>query len=114
MKKSLFEYDDYKAYLKHFLAGNKDQGYGSRTKLAKQLNCNVAYVSQVLNKYANFSLEQGERINRFFGHGKQESQFFLLLIQKAKAGTRDLVERIDEQISEIRERRLILNLHSAV
>ncbi len=53
-------------------------------------------------------MEQGEAANIFMDHSNEESQFFLILIQLAKAGTPALKRRIQMQISQILEKRLIL------
>lgn len=62
----------------------------------------------MLNKEAQLSLEQGSDLNDFFGHSKEEAHFFLLLLQRDRAGNRNLRAYYDEQIQEILDRRLNL------
>jgi len=62
----------------------------------------------VLHAEAHLSLEQAERLNEFYGHSKDESLFFFLLLQKDRAGTRTLAAHFQEQMDEILRRRLIL------
>lgn len=94
---SIFEYRSYKAYLRDWLAA--DEKRGARTRLADAIRCHNGYVSQVLNGDAQFSLEQGELINRFLGHTKDQSSFLLLLIQYERAGTSTLKIHFDEQLN---------------
>ena len=44
-------------------------------------------------------------MNRFVSHDREESRYFLLLVQQARAGTRELREHFEDEIKEIREKR---------
>lgn len=105
---SLFESRDYKAFLKRALDLREAQGRGQRSLLAKAAKCHTAYVSQVLNGPAHFSLEQADRINRFLGHSPSESNFFLTLIQFNRAGTPTLRQHFQEQLQILAEKQLNL------
>ncbi|MGZ3724003.1 MAG: TIGR02147 family protein, partial [Bdellovibrionales bacterium] len=105
MKKSVFSFTDYKAYLNDYQASLPRGGHGFRTHLAEALDCRLSYISQVLNSDANFSPEQGESVNRFLKHGGEESDYFLLLILHQRAGSSDLERRLKTQIGDIQKRR---------
>ncbi|MEK7395435.1 MAG: hypothetical protein AAB116_00725, partial [Candidatus Poribacteria bacterium] len=92
MGNSIFEYKDYKAYLKEILNRRSENERGIRTRLAEAIYCHNGYVSQVLNGAAHFSLEQAEAINKYLGHNKDQSSYLLLLVQHARAGTSGLKE----------------------
>ncbi len=98
MNISVYEYKNYKKFLKDYIKTRPKGGRGVRSQLAKVCNCQTAYITGVLNKHSHFSMEQGDRINNFIGHSKEESQFFLLLIQFARAGTKSLKATLKEQI----------------
>ncbi|HEY1080196.1 MAG TPA: hypothetical protein VGE46_08860, partial [Bdellovibrio sp.] len=66
----LYDFEDYKAYLRHRAEAER----GVKSALAKALNCQSAYISQVLNENAHLSLEQGDAANTFFAHSEKESQ----------------------------------------
>lgn len=108
MKQSIFEFKDYKKYLNDALDDLKKQGHASRSDLAKASQCQTAYVSQVLNGSADFSLEQADRINAFMGHSTEEGDFFFLLIQLGRAGSHSLKEYFQRQINRVHENRLEL------
>lgn len=103
-KKSAFDFKDYKLYLQWIESQRPHKGRGFRAEMARSANCQTAYVSQVLNGQAHFSLEQGHAINKMLLHNKEEAQFFLTLIEYARAGTRDLktyfLELIEEQVQK--------------
>jgi uncharacterized protein (TIGR02147 family) len=106
--KSIFEYRNYKRYLLDWLAIQPGNGHGWRSRIAKSVGCHAAYVSQVLNRDVHFSPEQAEDMNRLLGHSKDESQFFLLMVQQGRAGTSALKARINEQVEAILEKRMVL------
>jgi len=100
---SIFEAKTYKQFLQEKLKNR-----GDRSRLADAIPCHNGYVSQVLKGSTHFSLEQAERINAFFGHGRDESHCFLLLLQKERAGTTGLRAYFQEQLNSLREKRLVL------
>lgn len=100
MKKSIYKYREYKAFLNDFILSRPYGGRGVRSQIAKYLNMHTAYVSQVLGKDAHFTLEQGKRLTSFLKLTKNESHYFLLLIQKARAGSVDLENYFDELIKD--------------
>lgn len=108
MIKEVFDYLSYKAYLKDFIAEKPGKGHGFKTIIAQALQCKGAFVSQVLNKDANFSLEQGEALNRLLQHPPESADFFLLLVQYERAGTLHLRERLRRQIDKYIQKRQIL------
>ena len=106
MDKTVFEFQDYKAYLREF--AGIGQRKGLRLKMAAAAKCQHTYVSSVLNGAADFSLEQADHVSEFMGHSKEEKHFFLLLVQKGRAGNRKLVGYFQEQIEGIKKQRLNL------
>jgi len=108
MKNLVFDFDDYKRYLKATFARQPKQGRGMRAKLATEIGCQGAYVSQVLNGALHLSVEQAVRVNRFLGHSKDEGRFFLLLVQRARAGDRDTRAHFQELLEAEVQKRLLL------
>lgn len=106
-KESVFEFKDYRAYLNH-KSGGENRRTGLKAQLAKALRCQPTYVSQIFGGRADLSLEQTEALNEFFGHSREESHYFILLVQKARAGTTALARYFETQIQDIRDRRLVL------
>lgn len=103
----IFEFNDYKAYLLSKL-GKKNERKGLRSALARELQCQPTYISQVLNGDASFNLEQADKISAYLGHTQEEKHYFLLLVQLARAGTKSLREYYQHQLKEISEKRLVL------
>lgn len=85
----VYEFKDYRKFLIQALGGESKRT-GQRGALAEHLGCQSAYLSQVLKGVANFNLEQAFKVNQFFGHDPQASEYFLNLVQLERAGTRQL------------------------
>lgn len=106
MKGSIYEFRDYKTYLRSALGARGEKGV--RSRLAEAAQCHTAYVSQTLNGHNHFSLEQGERIANFLGLGAEQINFFLLLIQLGRAGTPALRKILEQQVQSAAEEQLVL------
>jgi uncharacterized protein (TIGR02147 family) len=105
MKKSIFEYNDYKNYIKERIADSPAKGRGVKLKLSEHLNCQTSFISQVLNGDPNFSLEQGIKLNTFFDHTKEEARYFILLLHNERAGSAELRQFVKEEMKEILDKR---------
>jgi uncharacterized protein (TIGR02147 family) len=105
--KSVFDFADYKGFLRQRV-GEKSARRGLKSALAQAANCQPTYISQVLNGDAHLSSEQAHAMNEYLGHSKDEAHFFLLLVQKDRAGTQALRRYYQEQIHELLDRRLNL------
>jgi uncharacterized protein (TIGR02147 family) len=101
---SVFEFEDYKLFLKNLLAPSGETR-GARSKLAEKLNCNIGFVSQVLNGESQFSLEHATLISEFLELSEEETDFFLLLVQFERAGSEKLRVHLNRQIKRIQKQR---------
>ena len=105
----IYNYKNYKNYLKKILS-TTGKSRGRRLQLAKFLNCQSGFISQVLNGSTHFSLEHSIKISDYLAHTKDEKHFFMLLIQKEKSGTVNLKNYYKHQLDEIsRSRKVIKN-----
>ncbi|MCB9025989.1 MAG: TIGR02147 family protein [Bdellovibrionaceae bacterium] len=105
--KSVFEYKNYRDYLIDQLGGLRRRT-GQRSLLARAINCQTAYLSQILNGNADLSIEQAVDVNKHLAHSQSESRFFLLLLQKERAGTLEAKNFFQEQIDETIANRLLV------
>jgi uncharacterized protein (TIGR02147 family) len=103
-KISLFDFIDYKAYLNAYFEAQGGRS-GQRLKAAEVVGCQTSYLSRVLKGDAHFSLEQAERMSRFLGHGKDESHYFLLIVQLDRAGSVELREYFNKQVETVLDSR---------
>lgn len=110
MKGSVFEYLDYKKYLIDWMDNRASGGRGERSRIAAILKCHVAYISRILGDQAHLSLEQAHALNSYLEHGPEEADFFLLLVQSARAGSAELQRHFEAKIrGEIEKRSVLKN-----
>lgn len=105
MTESLFFQKDYKVYLLQAIALKPAGGHGFRSQLAIAANCKPAYISRILNQDAHLSLEQGEALNEILEHDSEEAEYFLLMLQHARAGTSKLRARLEKRMQQIKDQR---------
>jgi hypothetical protein len=85
-----FGHNDYKLLLREVVRTRPRRGYGQLNQLAAHLKVHSSLVSQILNGPKDFTLEQALGVARFFRFDGRETEYFLLLVQAAKAGTEEL------------------------
>jgi uncharacterized protein (TIGR02147 family) len=108
MNKTVFDYIDYKLYLRDVIELRSDGKRGFRSELAKAAGVQLAFLYQVLKKEIHFNLEHAERLNRFLEHSQEERHYFLLLVQFARAGSESLREYFRDQMNVVHARRVVL------
>jgi uncharacterized protein (TIGR02147 family) len=105
---SVYNFTSYKAYLLKKIEIGSSEERGFRTRLVEAVQCQSSYLSQVLNGKPDFTLEQAIRINQFFLHDKEESRYFILLVEFERAGSRELRSFFKEQIDDLQTARFNL------
>jgi uncharacterized protein (TIGR02147 family) len=110
MSVDIFESKTYKQFLLKRLPTIGGER-GARTKLAEYLGCQLSYVSLVLTTDKHhFNLEQGQKIAQFLNLSEPEIDFFILLLSKDRAGSKDLEVYFSKKIQKIlRERADVLS-----
>ena len=104
-KTNIYEFGDYKVYVNSWISERPNFGRGEKSKMAECARCHLAYISQVLKGSSHFSLEQAEALNSLFEHGEEESHFFILLVEKGRAGTKTLKDYFEKQIQKVLSQR---------
>lgn len=104
-KPTVFEFQDYKAYLASWIASHPSGGRGIKSKMAEQARCHLAHVSQVLSGPSHFTMEQADALIPLLEHTEEEANYFLLLVEHARAGTSSLSKRIEKKMKKALEQR---------
>lgn len=95
----LLETIDYKAYLKHRIQENSSvRGY--QTLLAKAAGCSKSFLSQILAKDIDLTRDQAYRLCQFFHFFAAEADYFLLLVDFARASSAELRDHLKQKIGE--------------
>ena len=105
---NIFDFKSYKTFLQSALHQRSRTERGIRSRLAEFIRCHTAYVSQVLNGEAHFSLEQAELVAKFLTLNKSETNCLLILVQYERAGTQTLKEYFLAQLKDLANKQHVL------
>ncbi len=100
----IFDFVNYKTFLVERLKKFPGGGRGQARKLALHLGVNSVVISQILKGDRDFTLDQGYEVAEFFTLTELEREYFLLLIQFARASTARYRTHIKNQLQEIKSR----------
>ena len=103
---AIFDFNDYKAFLKAEVKSRPKAGRGELSRLAEHLDVNATMVSQVIAGDKDFTLEQAKKVCSFFTLSKLDTDYFLLLVQIERAGTQDLKNYFREKRDEMKKESL--------
>lgn len=101
--KNVFDFNDYKAFLSDYEQSRKGLERGFRSKLAAHIGCQSGYVSHVLNGDAHLSLEQTFKMATYLHLSDRERKYLLLLVEFARAGTKELRSYFESELAKFRE-----------
>lgn len=100
---SVFQHADYRQFIRTFMDGLPGKGRGQINKIASYLGVNSTLISQILTYRRDFSLEQAEQLTEYFGLSQMEADYFLLLVEHERAGTKRLKDYFAKKISTLKE-----------
>jgi len=86
----IWNYTDYKAFIKDTIASRENGGRGQLKKLSEYLGVHSTLISQVVNGIKDFSDEQSLKVAWFLQLTELEVDYFLAMVFYSKAGTADL------------------------
>lgn len=106
---SIFQFSDYRSFLKSLIASREGGGRGEYRRIANFLNVHTTLVSQVFNGLKNFTVEQAFELSEYFSLNERESKYLLLMVQRERSGTHRLkmfyqseLEKLSEESREIK------------
>jgi uncharacterized protein (TIGR02147 family) len=105
----IFEFDDYRGFLKGYIAHRPKRGFGESKKMATHLAVSSTFFSQVLSGLKQFSLEQAAALSEYMGLTELESEYFYYLVSLDRAGTVKLKAFCRRKLSQIKDASLNLS-----
>lgn len=105
----LKEYANYRTFIRDHLAQRAPRGRGEIAKLAEFMRVHPTFVSQVLAGVKDFNMEQSFAVANFLELTKVERKYFLLLVQRDRAGTKDLKDYFKTELAEIKTTLLMVS-----
>lgn len=100
---SLFLFDEYREYLNDVLDNSPKKGWGLISKWANDINVSQALLSQVVSGIRDLTQEQGFALSRVLNHTENESRYFQLLLQIARAGNTEFKKFLVQQAKEFQK-----------
>jgi uncharacterized protein (TIGR02147 family) len=104
---NVYKFENYKellrAKIKEFKATR-----GIVAKMAEAAGCQRSYLSQALNTHVHLTPDHAFGLSEFFGFNSDERNYFLLLVDYGRAGTRALKTHLKQNIEEIQKRNSVL------
>lgn len=101
---SVFHFTSYRNFLDAFFEASGARS-GLKTQLAHAAQVQGAYLSRVLSGQAELNLEQAIRLTKLLKFDSDETDYFLLLVEKDRAGSEDLKEHFLKKINEFSQKR---------
>ena len=99
---SLFSHDDYQTYLKERLQSS-DEAWGNVTRAAKAANCQRSYLSRVMNGHIHLTPDHAFKLSRYWELSPLEENYFLGLVEKARAGSKEYREHIEAKLFSLKQ-----------
>lgn len=108
----VFDFTDYREFLKDYIKSQPKQGWGSMSKIAEAVDMTQAHISQIMAGAKDFSIEQALRLTKnFFSMSELETEYFVLLVQLERAGTVDLKNFFKKKLDSTKLEALKLKNH---
>lgn len=105
----IFNFNDYRSYLKTYVNSLPKRGFGEAKKIATYLSVSSTFVSHVLSGSKTLSTEQATLLADYLGHTDLESEYFYYLVQVDRAGNQSLKKFCQKKLSEIKSKSKQLN-----
>jgi uncharacterized protein (TIGR02147 family) len=104
MTPSIFEFTDYKAFVREHVKSLPRGGHGQYRRMAKHLRVHTTLLSHVFRGDKELSAEQACGLASFLGLRELEQDYLLGLVDKNRAGSAELKRAIDRRLGVLRER----------
>ena len=106
---TIFEFTDYRTFLRQYIRHLPRKGRGELSKIAKHLRVNTTLISQIMSGLREFSQEQALSLSEYLAHTDIEMEYLSLLVQRERAGTSELKRYLDKKIESLKNEALKLS-----
>lgn len=97
------DFNDYKAFLKALMKTYPKSGRGQSRRLAEHLNVAPIVVSQIVARDRHFTPDQALKVASHFGMDEKTSEYFVFLVNHARAETRELKSFYKSKLERLRK-----------
>jgi uncharacterized protein (TIGR02147 family) len=93
---SVFAFDSYKSYL-HEITQSAAAARGTISRLAEAAGCQRSYLSRVIHGEIHLTEDHAFGLSRFLRMSEDETEYFLLMLNSARAATRDYRDYLEDK-----------------
>lgn len=97
----IYKYEQYIDFLSQMIKENSE-AYGYKAKIADACGCKRSYLTQVLVGKAHFTPEHAFNLCKFWRLSTLETEYFIHMVHKDRAGTKDLQNYHKKALRDIR------------
>jgi uncharacterized protein (TIGR02147 family) len=101
---AVFDYDDYKKFVREFVRELPHGGRGQYRRMAAQMRVHTTLISHVFRGNKELTPEQACALASFLGLRDLETDYLLALVERSRAGSQELTTAIDRRLAILRER----------
>lgn len=101
---SIFSCSDYKKFVFEVLEAMPRRGRGQLAKMAIHLGLHAARISQIFNGDLHLTADQAQKVATFLGLGTIETEFFITLVLRDRAESKELRAIFEGQLERMREK----------
>lgn len=106
MAPSVFNFTDYKAFVRTSLETRAEKKRGQYRAMARHLRVHASLLSHVFRGPKNLTPEQACSLAEFLALGDLETDYLVALLDRARAGSASLERILDRRLEMLRERHL--------
>src|ERR1700722_18541431 len=101
---SIFDFDNYHAYMSKRIKLMPNQGNGLGRKLAEHMGIHTSLVSQILQGQRELNPDYAASMADFFGMNDLETDYFLALVHLEKAGNEIMRKAARRQVNALKKK----------
>jgi uncharacterized protein (TIGR02147 family) len=98
---SIFDYTDYRAYIRNWIEGLGAQAHGAKGRIAQALGVSSSLISQILKAEKTLTPDQASDLADHFGLNEIESDYIQLLVDLDRAASPRLRRKLERKIAHI-------------
>jgi uncharacterized protein (TIGR02147 family) len=106
---SIFNYDDYRKYLREWIQKQPKRGRGILTAWSQLLRIETSVMSQILSGKRELTPDQTFELQTFMGLGELESDYLNILVQIERATTQKLKVHLKKKQEKLKQESLQLS-----
>lgn len=100
----IFEFPEYKSFLREWIKSQPSQGRGELRRMAQHLRVHPTLMSHITKGPKDLSAEQAFEMSGYLSLSETEREYFLCLVQHAKAGTKNLQRHLESKLEDMRRK----------